>query len=205
MTIKLPGKNLRSSHFPPLKRIIPEFDVVLLGNGAGQWGTSLLAKIMHWRNEQLVIDADAIAHAPLARLRTSILTPHAAEYTRLLTSHKLTPQGLIAILGSNTLLLKGREDHILTSGETYKNTTGHAAMTVAGTGDILAGLCAGLYAQSKDPARAACAASYILGHTGMSLASHLGCGMIASDLLRALPNHLLHARIWESTAALHKQ
>ena len=53
-------------------------------------------------------------------------------------------------MGDNVIVLKGMPDIIFTKHRRYNNKYGNNSMTVAGTGDILAGLCAGYFAQSQD-------------------------------------------------------
>ena len=58
------------------------------------------------------------------------------------------------------MLLKGALD-IVSDGERVRfNKTGNAGMTVGGTGDVLAGICAGLLAKGMDPFMAARVAAY---------------------------------------------
>ena len=74
------------------------------------------------------------------------------------------------------------------------NYTGNPAMTVGGTGDVLAGLCAGFYAQSslsnlsneERLFNSACAAAFVNGLAGDKVEKVVGNGLIASDLLKEI-------------------
>ena len=59
-------------------------------------------------------------------------------------------------------------------------------MTKGGTGDVLAGLTAGLYAKNEAFA-SACAASYINKKAGDSLFEKVGVNFNASDLANEIP------------------
>jgi NAD(P)H-hydrate epimerase len=61
-------------------------------------------------------------------------------------------------------------------------------MASAGTGDVLAGVIAGLLAQGLDLFDGACLGVYLHSQAGEAVRQRLGdAGMLASDLLSALP------------------
>ncbi|MBN1540339.1 MAG: NAD(P)H-hydrate dehydratase [Candidatus Thermoplasmatota archaeon] len=62
-------------------------------------------------------------------------------------------------------------------------TAGVPAMSVGGTGDILAGLCAGLISRGLRPFDAACVAAYVNGKAGEEAFSQLGHSLSASEVL----------------------
>ena len=66
------------------------------------------------------------------------------------------------------------------------------AMTVGGTGDVLAGLTAGLVARSMKPFDAAIAALYINGTAGKIAAKEKGLHIVATDLLDRIPKAFSH-------------
>ncbi|RME52569.1 NAD(P)H-hydrate dehydratase [Candidatus Woesearchaeota archaeon] len=196
ITIKLPGNKLSTTHLPLLKKAAQEADIVLIGNGAGSNTMSVIKAFLAWRKKQLVIDADAIQATNLATVHNTILTPHTKEFNKLLAANRTTKEQLASKLGTNTILLKGHHDLIITAKQTWKNTSGTAAMTVAGTGDVLAGVCAGLYAQIKENTLSARIAAYATGKAGEQLEKHVGNGLLASDLLLAIPKTLRKLCIW---------
>jgi NAD(P)H-hydrate epimerase len=68
------------------------------------------------------------------------------------------------------------------------NLTGNPGMATGGSGDVLAGLLAGLVAQGLSPYDAACAAVYMHGRAGDLLAWRKSqAGLAASDLIEEIP------------------
>ena len=64
------------------------------------------------------------------------------------------------------------------------NTTGNAAMAKGGSGDVLAGILAGLLVQQKDSKRAACLGTYLHGRCGDLAREEKGpYSVLARDLL----------------------
>ena len=67
------------------------------------------------------------------------------------------------------------------------NTTGNSGMAVAGSGDVLTGVIAGLLAQGMEPYAAASVGVYLHGLAGDEAASRVGeRGMNATDLMQAV-------------------
>ena len=67
------------------------------------------------------------------------------------------------------------------------NPSLEASPVVGGTGDILAGLAVGFYAQTKDPFHSAIAAAYINGLCGDVVKGEIGhAGLVASDMLKKI-------------------
>lgn len=149
----------------------------------------------------VVLDADGlnalVGHTDLlaehARGRW-ILTPHAGEFERL-AGEKIGPDGPIetarrfARRWNSVLVLKGLPSVTATpDGQVCVNATGNPALATAGTGDVLAGLCAGLLAQGLPPGPAAVAALHVGGAAADRYTRRrAGRAMVATDLLRQLP------------------
>jgi ADP-dependent NAD(P)H-hydrate dehydratase / NAD(P)H-hydrate epimerase len=70
------------------------------------------------------------------------------------------------------------------SGVVWAATEGDARLATAGTGDVLAGVIAGLLAAGVEPAPAAAAGAFLHGRAGAVGWRH---GLVASDLLDRLP------------------
>ena len=65
---------------------------------------------------------------------------------------------------------------------------GSCALATAGTGDVLSGVIGAMLAKGLAPAPAACAAVYAHVRAGqLAAAPHGADGVIASDVIRALP------------------
>lgn len=196
-----------------IAKLLPRVDVLLLGPGMGDDRDTVQAiegilKAAAKQRTKVVLDADALAvagkHPELLRKVQSICTPHAGEYLEL-TRTKL-PKGVEAGKKAaakqagalrSVLLVKGPQD-IITDGKRIKiNRIHHPAMTTGGTGDVLAGITAGFYSKGMDAFHAACAAAFVNGDAGRSVAARQGGSLVATDLIAELPN--VFARRLEST------
>ncbi len=85
---------------------------------------------------------------------------------------------------------KGKHDVIASKDKAIINKTGCPAMTVAGTGDIMAGICAGFLSQGCNMLDSALYAAYLNGRIGKKLSRSLGNGIIASDFLGIIAREL---------------
>jgi NAD(P)H-hydrate epimerase len=143
----------------------------------------------------LVIDADAITAAasdPAAFFQglspAAVLTPHLGEFRRLFPDLVERPRieavRAAAARAGCVVLLKGPDTTIAApDGAAVVNTTGTPFMATAGSGDVLAGIVAGLMAQGLGAMDAACAGAWLHGRAGEAC----GPGLVAEDLPEALP------------------
>lgn len=124
-----------------------------------------------------------------------IVTPHPGEMARL-TGHSIreieADRGAFALhfareSGAVTVL-KGHRTLVATPwGELYENHTGNAGLARGGSGDILAGIIAGLAAQGLEPWQAAVCGVYLHGLAADRCAKRLSMqGMLPSDILADL-------------------
>jgi ADP-dependent NAD(P)H-hydrate dehydratase / NAD(P)H-hydrate epimerase len=152
----------------------------------------------------LVLDADAITLlAPLARSLSArdVLTPHVGEFRRAFpgvleeAANRIEAARIAAARAGCEVLLKGPDTVIAApDGRAIVNTTGSPFLATAGSGDVLAGLIAGLIGQGMPSFEAAAAAAWLHGRCGMLG----GPGLIAEDLAEILPrvlNDLAPARL----------
>ena len=155
----------------------------------------------------LVIDADGLN--ALARIngweqalsRPAILTPHPGEMARLLKTtvaeveaKRLEAATRAAREWNVVIVLKGAYTLIAApDGQLCINPFATPALATAGTGDVLAGVIAGLLAQGLSPYDAAVAGAFIHGLAGQLVAEEVGpAGAVAGDLLPRLPHALRH-------------
>ncbi|WP_298917240.1 ADP/ATP-dependent (S)-NAD(P)H-hydrate dehydratase [uncultured Algimonas sp.] len=120
----------------------------------------------------------------------TILTPHRGEFERLfgaVSSNAIDGAvdaarrcGCIVVLkGPMTVIASPQDDPII-------NDRPNPALATAGTGDVLAGIIAGLVAQGMVPRLAAAAGVWL----HLEAADAVGPGLIASDLGRAVGSSL---------------
>lgn len=185
------------AHFLDDRRI----SVVLAGPALGLDGRAAeLVRTTLAGDAPVVLDADALtllASVLRGSLRGArrgapvILTPHQGEFQRLFGEEptitaamsKLERARTAAALAGAILVYKGADTVIAApDGHAAINATGSTALATAGSGDVLAGLIAGLIAQGMPAFEAACAAVWLHGRAGEAL----GPGLIADDLPEAV-------------------
>lgn len=174
-------------------------NVVLVGPGGGR-GAAMRHRVLASlaAGKACVIDADAItsfADGELAEdlfRRTwpsCIFTPHEGEFSKLFdfAGDKISRAQRAARKAGSVMLLKGSDTVIANpAGRVVINTHAPAWLATAGTGDVLAGMVAGLLAQGMPAFEASCAAVWLHG----AAADTIGPGLIAEDLPNALPQIL---------------
>ncbi len=140
-----------------------------------------------------VLDANAIpANGDFSALDArTILTPHEGEFASAFPELEgsRTDRAMRAARKSGAIIvLKGQETEIVApDGRKTHNSHASKWLAKAGTGDVLAGMIAGLVAQGMDEYEAACAAVWIHGEAGR----RIGPGLIAGDINGKLPE-ILH-------------
>ncbi|MEN6341290.1 MAG: NAD(P)H-hydrate dehydratase [Methanospirillum sp.] len=167
-------------------------DAAVIGNGLGPEAAPVAQALAPYCRAA-VLDADAL-RLPLPVARSTIYTPHAGEFARSFGTRP--PDDLVGrgravrdAARDGVVLLKGPVD-VVSDGERVRfNRTGTPAMTVGGTGDVLAGVTGALLCRLP-PFEAAVAAVYANGLAGEAAAGGRLSGLLASDMLTALPEVL---------------
>jgi NAD(P)H-hydrate epimerase len=190
---RLEGKRIGEEHRERLMNLAGRADAVVCGNGLGPDSHQVILPVVACCRKA-VIDADALRlPLPLARQET-LYTPHAGEFARItgITLSDDTRKRALAAQGAGvngTVLLKGYTDIITDGNRVRFNRTGDPAMSVGGTGDVLAGIAGALLCHV--PAfEAGCIAAYVNGRAGQFIAAKRGEGMLASDLVDRIPAEL---------------
>ena len=180
---RLPGDYLASESAEVLLDMCRNADAVLIGPGLGTDESTKKAvkEFVSRCNLPMVIDADGItAVAGSVPKKNIIFTPHRGEYKTL--AGDKAPEKAASDLGC-VIVLKGPEDVITDGTRTRKNRTGTPAMTVGGTGDVLAGTIAGLLAKGMSPFDAGCLGAYICGKAGEKSFDEFSYGLLATDII----------------------
>lgn len=178
-------------------------EVLLFGPGLGDTPdtAALLEQLGPSAGCALVLDADGLnAAARLDSLPRSpglplVITPHPGEMARLcgLTAAEVNAgrEGIAAGYARAedcVVVLKGHRTIVAgPQGEVFVNPTGNPGLSRGGSGDILAGMIAGLAAQGLSPLDAAVCGVWLHGAAADQCAKRLGqYGMLPHDIFTDL-------------------
>ncbi len=186
------------------------YSALLIGCGLGQTPqTRSMVNGLLFSNRPLpatVVDADglnALSHEDNWRLRWQahgILTPHAGEISRLTGAstgaNRLELSRQCATRWNKSVVFKGARSVIShPDGTAMLSTYANPGLATAGTGDVLAGIIAGLVSQGVSPDQSAALGVYLHGAAGDLVRNRIGdTGMIASDLLPVIPRVIADLR-----------
>ena len=203
-----------------LKETLPSYEVLLIGCGLGQktqvveFIKSTLFGLAQSSSPALVIDADALN--TLAQIpdwwqklnQDAILTPHPGEMARLVGTsveevqkQRLETARKAAMEWRKVVVLKGAYTVVAASdGRARISQVANPGLASAGTGDVLTGTIAGLVAQGLSLFDAAACGVYLHGEAGEVVRREMGdAGMLASDLLPALPKVIMRLKQAETS------
>jgi NAD(P)H-hydrate epimerase len=213
MTVRLDGADELSGRPAMIDRLFAEAEgksAILVGPGLGRTRDpqGFIPDFAVRVNAPLVLDADAIhllGPAVRTRLRSrsepAFLTPHPGEMGSLLGLPARDVQAdrlrrareAAAELGSY-VALKGRRTLVAApDGRAGVNVVEHPALATAGSGDVLAGVVAAIAARGVEPYTALRAAVLVHGLAGKTLGVRRPWGVVASDLIEALPRTIARA------------
>jgi len=177
---------------------------LLIGPGLGRDESThdLIWSLLDRFDGPVVLDADALFAIQYDRERVAeasggrwILTPHEGELARLdPKTHANRIKGVRHAASSwNCVVLAKGQPSITAApdGRVMINGSGHPAAATAGSGDVLAGITAGLLAQGLEPFAAAAAGIHIGGTAaGHFVEQGAAQSLVATDIIDALPNVL---------------
>jgi NAD(P)H-hydrate epimerase len=196
--------SLRAAALTPWLPRLSNFDAVMVGPGLTphRESAALVRSLLQHCPVPMVLDADALnvlaGRPELVReaKSTVMITPHPGELARLLKTDvaqiqadRVAAAQKAAELTGAIVVLKGAGT-IVTTAEppAFINMTGNPGMARGGSGDVLAGLLAGLLAQGIAPLDCARAAVFLHGRAGdMAAWRSSQTGMVAGDLVSEIP------------------
>lgn len=149
----------------------------------------------------LLLDAFALraaadhADAIVARGDHTVLTPHEGELAAMLGADKdeVSRDPLAALTEAAerfgaAVMVKGATSHLMANGACLSYAGGGLGLAVSGSGDVLAGLIAGLGAQGFPPLQAAAWGIWLHGEAGRRLSETMGpIGYLARELAPLAP------------------
>ena len=189
-----------------IDNLIPKIDTLVIGPGLGSEQTTkhaiektILKCVKH--KKPMLIDADAIQvvgkKLEIIQSSQTVITPHVGEFKDLtglklsnnLYERKETVEKWAKKLDV-TIMLKGPVDIISNGIETKLNDIHNPAMTVGGTGDVLAGIIGAMLSKSVEPFNAARIGAFLNGAAGNAAFKKRSYGLIATDIIEEIPQIL---------------
>ena len=176
-------------------------DTLCIGPGLGNTSATRELTLALTRDfaGSVLLDADglnALAGTPLPRPgKGLVITPHPGEMARLadisipeVEENRAGVASGFARASDCVVVLKGHRTIVAgPGGEVFVNPTGGPGLSRGGSGDILAGMIAGLAAQGLSPLDAAVCGVWLHGAAAAECAKRLGqYGMLPHDIFRDL-------------------
>jgi ADP-dependent NAD(P)H-hydrate dehydratase / NAD(P)H-hydrate epimerase len=167
-----------------------------VGPGLGRERGELVRRLLEETDLPAVVDADALYELePVERTAPIVLTPHSGELARLLgveadwvDAHRLEALAQATERFRCVVLLKGEGTLVGAPAAGPLVCGGFRSLATAGTGDVLTGVIASFLAKGMEARLGAAAAA--VAHTEAAIEAPHRSGLIASDLLAALPRVL---------------
>jgi ADP-dependent NAD(P)H-hydrate dehydratase len=178
-----------------LADMVPAARVVLLGPGLDDVDQARALLTACAPDTTLVLDAyglGALAGTPRPPARPAVLTPNVREGGILLGREVRDLTGDAVEIARRYAAVTSLYGHVAApDGRTWREDGGDAGLGTSGSGDVLAGVVAGLLARGAEPDQAACWATYVHAAAGQRLAGRLGrIGFLARDLVDEVPRVL---------------
>lgn len=177
---------------------------IVIGPGLGQDAQTeeVLRECLEKSTVPVLVDADALNmianHPEWLKIgeNVKILTPHPGEMARLckvttaeIQNNRLKYARELAKAHNVWVVLKGNKTVIAApNGEVWFNTIDSAALSVAGSGDVLSGIIGALLAQGYSADEACLLGVNLHGRAGVYVAQTIGAvSSKAEDIIEALP------------------
>ncbi|SOC53507.1 NAD(P)H-hydrate dehydratase [Ornithinimicrobium cerasi] len=198
---------LTSEAVDVVARLAPECEAVLLGPGMGDPGTAreLVAAMLAQIDTSVVLDALGLAAVTdddscLSHLAgRALLTPNVRELALTLgwetekvvadpreAALRLAARTGVCVSGGGAVTWTAHPD-----GRSWRGSVGGPGLGTAGSGDVKAGVVAGLLGRGAEPAQAAVWGSHLHGSAGDRLTAELGAtGFLARELSQKIPQVL---------------
>ncbi|MBX5467335.1 MAG: NAD(P)H-hydrate dehydratase [Firmicutes bacterium] len=183
---------------PAEEAMLSRADAVVFGPGGGRaLAPNLLARILAL-GRPVVVDGDGLglltAVPGADRATEVVLTPHEGEMARLLGcspaavhADRVGAFRAAAARYAGTVVLKGPFTIVGDRRHQAVNPSGGPELATAGSGDVLSGIIAALWAQGLAGREAATLGVYLHGWCGTFAAEHRGRAVVAPDVIDALP------------------
>lgn len=196
-------EKLRSEDY--MNSVLEKAGAVLLGSGWGlrEDALKILEYVLKTYRGTIVLDADAlnlISAFGWPERRTEdeqrvIITPHLLEMSRLsdkdpgyIQSHLTETAESYAREHKVICVLKDATSIVTDGSRSFLITSGCGGMSTGGSGDVLAGLTAGIAAQRTGPLESAVSGAFLHGLAGTKAAVSKGQrGMLAGDIIAEIP------------------
>jgi ADP-dependent NAD(P)H-hydrate dehydratase / NAD(P)H-hydrate epimerase len=197
---------LVSNDLKLIEPLVKKVDALLIGPGLGynketQKAVEKIIKFFIKKNIPIAIDADAIKVVgkkhDIIKNGKIVITPHSGEFHEL-TGIQLTSDLKSRIKTVNkwakkldiSIVLKGPIDIISDGKNTKLNEIHNEAMTVGGTGDVLAGIIGALLSKKVEPFNAARLGVFLSGSAGNIAFEKRSYGLVATDIIDEIPTVL---------------
>ncbi|MFX0041960.1 MAG: NAD(P)H-hydrate dehydratase [Candidatus Hodarchaeota archaeon] len=196
-----PGNWLNIKALEEIKELIDWSNAIVIGPGLGieKETEELIVELLVYLKEKkksFVLDADALKlvknHLDIVKSARAILTPHQGELKIMVnldlpSYDKIEERAdMISALAkklNTTFVVKGPYDYIINNKKLKINKTGCPEMSIGGTGDVLAGLCASFLATNNGLFESACSASFLNGYIGEYCKKNLGDRFTTTDMI----------------------
>ena len=185
LTSRHTGDHLHTDSVSKATTLADWSDAMVIGPGLFDPDEEAIRRIVETVSVPLVVDADAIVPALDADFGEAVFTPDTTEVTEMEERYDLLDA--FSLKTGAVVVSTGEDDVIIDGDRRWENETGTPAMTVAGTGDTLAGVIASLLGQRMDSTDAGRLGTWILGTAGELAADEWGTGMMATDVIEAIP------------------